>query len=98
VNNRKLVASNLFHLLCRKTKLRPEAAGAFGRIGRDAASGVQDEHAYLKTFVSQAMRDLAYGLRYVPSTGGHCDCDDIRYPCLGNGASLGKASAFAQAH
>jgi len=98
VDHCKLVASNLFHLLCRKTKLRPEASRAFGRVGRDATSGVQHEYADLKTYVSQAVRDLAYGLRYVSSAWGHCDRDDIRYPCFGDGTSLGKASAFAQAH
>jgi hypothetical protein len=52
----------------------------------------------LKTFVSQAVRDLTNRLRYVPSAGGHCDRNDVRYPCLRDGASLGKASASAQAH
>src|SRR5665647_726190 len=60
--------------------------------------GVQNKNADLKPFVSKAVRDLADGLRYVPSAGGHSDRHDIWYSCLGNGASLGKASAFAQAH
>jgi len=59
---------------------------------------VAHKNADLKPFVSKAVRDLTDGLRYVPSAGGHADRNDIRYSCLGNGASLGKASAFAQAH
>jgi hypothetical protein len=98
VYNCKLMASNLLHLLCSKAKLRPETARTFRCVCWDAASGVQNKNANLKPFVSKAVCDLADGLRYVPSAGGHSDRYDIRYSCLGNGASLGKASAFAQAH
>src|SRR5665811_1652747 len=89
------MASNLLHLLSSKAKLRPETTCTFRGVCWDAASGVQNKNADLKPFVSKAVRDLADGLRYVSSAGGHSDRHDIWYSCLGNGASLGKASAFA---